>query len=571
MSILLFTIVMFWLESSYCNAFLIPQQSTISIIRTSTTIPSSNNWHHPIPKTSYLSSSLLSSHGTNNYYDVWSLSRRQTQTQTQTRTIALLGKKSDVESESESSRSVGKEIVGLAIPALAGLAIDPLMTLADTAFVGRAAENANALAGIGSASSLLTFSFYIFNFLCTATTPIVSQRRASNQTQQAEAIGGQALSLALILGLILSTALLVTGSMLLSGIMGTSNTGVEANAYALQFLNIRALAAPAIFVSSAATGILRGYLDTQTALIILLLANIVNFTLDVILIPGMGMGPTGAAIATTTAEWICALLFLGVLSGQLPNASQLKEEQWRIVPARTVPDWDDIQPLWVASSAVFLRTLSLQIALAGATAMAARGVGGASASSVAAHQIAVQLWLLGSFVCDALAAASQALVADGLGRNDPTYVTRTSQTIFQYALYLGLLLAGLLEWGKDTNFVLNFFTTDLPTQQALAPLLSLLVIAQPLNAIVFAADGVLQGASEFKYQAQTMILSVSIAIASFFTLEYNTNTITTDHLTLLHVWYALLILQLMRGITSAYKLFDTNGPIQLLSTTPSKL
>ena len=63
----------------------------------------------------------------------------------------------------------------------------------------------------------------------------------------------------------------------------------------------------------------------------------------------------------------------------------------------------------------------LQLSIAGAAAMATRSGGGsesASANSIAAHQIALQLWLLCSFVCDALAAASQALVADRLGRDD---------------------------------------------------------------------------------------------------------------------------------------------------------
>ena len=38
-------------------------------------------------------------------------------------------------------------------------------------------------------------------------------------------------------------------------------------------------------------------------------------------------------------------------------------------------------------------------------------------------------------------------------------------------------------------------------------ILPLIVLAQPLNALVFAADGVLQGASEFPFQARAMVLS----------------------------------------------------------------
>ena len=42
-----------------------------------------------------------------------------------------------------------------------GLTIDPFMTLADTAFIGRTAMNADALAGVGVAAGTLTFSFYL--------------------------------------------------------------------------------------------------------------------------------------------------------------------------------------------------------------------------------------------------------------------------------------------------------------------------------------------------------------------------------------------------------------------------
>merc|ERR1719491_2269650 len=91
-----------------------------------------------------------------------------------------------------------------------------------------------------------------------------------------------------------------------------------------------------------------------------------------------------------------------------------------ITPTAVVPRWNEIQPLLKASSSLFLRSIVLQLALAGGAAMAARTTllptidttlttttttttTQASSASVAAHQIALQLWLLGSFICDALA------------------------------------------------------------------------------------------------------------------------------------------------------------------------
>jgi putative MATE family efflux protein len=469
------------------------------------------------------------------------------------------------------TKTTGQRILDLSVPALGALLIDPLLTLADTAFIGRYSESANELAGMGSAAALLTFSFYIFNFLCTATTPLVSSKRASGKEAEALAVGGQALSLALVLGAILSVGLIVLKQPLLD-IMGTSISGPEANGFAIDFLMVRALAAPAVFCISASTGILRGYLDTKTPIVILVLANVVNLALDIILIVYAHMGPMGAAIATTTAEWISALLFLAVLSGKLPSAdgelgrkeADDEADTMVVTPALSIPPWEEVKPLVVASSSVFFRSLSLQISLSAAAAVAARGgetVPGGAASSISAHQIAIQLWVLCSFIADALAAASQGLVADALGREDEDDVREVSKTVLVYSTGLGLLLGALLQVGYSTGFLLNFFTSDKGTQVALAEVLTIIILAQPLNSLVFAADGILQGASAFTYQAKSMALSAGTAALSFFALQ---SIDVAD--TLVNVWVALIILQLMRGLTSAVKIVDSEGPIKLLSS-----
>eukprot|EP00557_Chaetoceros_sp_GSL56_P011920 CAMPEP_0176484588 /NCGR_PEP_ID=MMETSP0200_2-20121128/4537_1 /TAXON_ID=947934 /ORGANISM="Chaetoceros sp., Strain GSL56" /LENGTH=657 /DNA_ID=CAMNT_0017881077 /DNA_START=81 /DNA_END=2054 /DNA_ORIENTATION=- len=599
--------------------------------------------NHPIqPNRSITRLDLLSKQSSSDENDINSLDEEQQQQQhspLESDESLWRHTESDTDSHHE-SENTGKAILSLAIPALAGLAIDPLMTLADTAFVGKTANSADALAGVGSAAALLTFSFYIFNFLCTVTTPLVSQKRASGDDKGAVEIGGQALSLAVILGVTLSTVLIGFSQPLLE-VMGTDNTGANANAYATVFLNIRAIAAPAVFLISASTGILRGYLDTKSAFVILLGANVVNFLLDVVLILGMDMGPKGAAIATTVAEWIAAICFLLILAGKAPsvdgmlgsnqrqrekdavssftmnidglrepllqggqeeeqdlslrlqsdNGSDDRQQQQQrqreneetnnidsggemtvVMPTLDVPRWESIQPLVIASSSAFVRSFMLQLSIAGAAAMAARSGGGgggdtaseAASASIAAHQIALQLWLLCSFVCDALAAASQALVADGIGRDDSESVRKTSKTIFMYSLALGIFLAAALGIGDVSGFLLTLFTEDVPTQNALRPLLSILIAAQPLNALVFAADGVLQGASAFTYQAKSMVLSASVAIGSFFGLQYLYQGGASSD-TLIHVWCALIILQIMRGLTSLWKMVQPEGPINLFA------
>ncbi|KAL3801891.1 hypothetical protein ACHAW5_008677 [Stephanodiscus triporus] len=504
-----------------------------------------------------------------------------------------------ISNSSSDNTSLSKKILNLAIPALISLSIDPLMTIADTAFVGRysSPNDPFPLAGLGSAASLLVFSFYVFNFLATSTAPLVASKRAAGDELGASLVGGQALSLAIVLGSSLSLILLVYRVPLLH-VMGTTVTGPQADEYAEQFLVARALAAPAVLLCSASNGVMRGYLDTRTPTLILLGSNLVNLALDVILVANLGMGPRGAGIATTVAEWIAALCFLAVLSGKLPTASGGGDGKKSIVrrsdaldnqrdkdggevlltvtPLLDLPAWEDVRPLVVASSAMFLRSIVLQVAMSSAAAMAARSTPtdgmsavslGASAS-VAAHQVALQLWLLCSFLCDALATASQALVADGKGRNDVDAVRVISQTIFKWGLALGLTLSACLWVGTASGFLIDFFTSDDVTRIELGKLLTIVILAQPLNSFVFAADGVLQGAGAFTYQAMSMALSVISAFAMFAVLEYSSfgreilNGSDSD--TLVNVWYALITLQALRGITSLVKVVEKTGPINLL-------
>lgn len=522
--------------------------------------------------------------------------------------------------EETAKESSGRAILNLAVPALVSLAIDPLMTLADTAFIGRFAPS-TALAGVGSASALLTFSFYLFNFLSISTTPLVSTKRASGDVKGATEMGGQSLSLAIVLGSLLTLVLSFFAQDFLGIIMGnvqssnlndaamlvTDGSKQEAYGYATSFLAIRALAAPAVLICNSAVGILRGFLDTKTPIIILFGANLINFALDYILIPGLGMGSTGAAIATTTAEWISALCFLGVLSGLLPSfAGELGRQQQTkdtnnsspliVAPSLSIPPWEEIKPLVLASSSAFFRSAAIQISLSGAAAMAARGglgfsnintgnvvgeittlaASGSTAIAAAAHQIAIQLWLLTSFVCDGLAAASQTLIADALGRKNQADVRDLSKTVLTYAIFLGVALAGILGFGSyvgDEPFLLSFFTSDTEIQQALIPILGWIIVSQPINSLVFTADGILQGASEFTFQAKSVVLSAAIAILSFIGLELffqddaiipggsSAGSVTS----LVHVWEALLILIVMRGLTAWIKMIDQDGPIDIFN------
>ena len=71
------------------------------------------------------------------------------------------------------SRSYDRDIIALALPALGALAADPLVSLVDTAFVGRL--NATALGALGVNTSIFSLAFFVFNFLAYGTTPLIGR------------------------------------------------------------------------------------------------------------------------------------------------------------------------------------------------------------------------------------------------------------------------------------------------------------------------------------------------------------------------------------------------------------
>lgn len=94
--------------------------------------------------------------------------------------------------------SLDAQILGLAIPALGVEVIDPLLSVADTAFVGRL--GVAELGGLGVAATVFTACASLFNFLANATGPLVAQAVARGDIKKAQGTTGQALVLAASLG-----------------------------------------------------------------------------------------------------------------------------------------------------------------------------------------------------------------------------------------------------------------------------------------------------------------------------------------------------------------------------------
>jgi putative MATE family efflux protein len=379
------------------------------------------------------------------------------------------------------SSGYDRDIFRLALPALGSLAAEPLYVLVDTAVVGHLGRA--QLGGLAVAGTLLTTSFLLFNFLAYGTTATVARAVGAGDRRAATVHAVQALWVSLGLGLVL----LALGIGLASPAVGLMGARGAVRTYALTYLRISALGAPAVLTALAGMGFVRGLQDTRSGFVIAGTANVVNLVLELVLIYGLGWGIAGSAWATVIAQYGAAAVFGGII---------LRAARAHHVGLQ--PDRAGLRRLFGIGWPLVLRTATLLGALGGATAVAARF----GTVPLAAHQIAFQVWSFLALTMDAIAIAAQAMIGHMLGAGRVADARAASQRMLTWGVITGIGLAVILSVARFG--LAPLFTND-PSVRALAEQLLLLVAAmQPLNAAVFVLDGVLIGAGDVAFLAGAM-------------------------------------------------------------------
>jgi MATE family multidrug resistance protein len=386
-------------------------------------------------------------------------------------------------------RAHDRQILALGIPALGALAADPLVSLVDTAFVGRLGTT--SLAALGIDAAIFGLAFFAFNFLAYGVTPLVAKALGAGEADRASRVIANGLVAAVGLGSIVTVVLQVGADPILSLMGASSEVAREAAGY----LRIRALAAPAVLIITLGHGAFRGHQDTRTPFFVTLGFNLVNLILDPLLIFGAGWDLNGAAIATLAAQWVGAIWFLVLIRRRLGL-------QFGGIEPR------ELFGLLRVGRDVVIRTAALLVTFTVATRVAAT-IGDAE---VAAHQVGMQLLIFLALSIDALAIAAQSLIARFIGEQRRADAWDVSVRLLQLGAAVGAGFLLLLVLARSV--VPGWFTSEPDVQAAIESLWLILAIMQPLAALVYVWDGVVMGAAEFGYLAWAMVVSAVVAIGA---------------------------------------------------------
>ena len=370
----------------------------------------------------------------------------------------------------------------------------PLIGIADTAMVGRLPDVA-FLGAVAAASMLFDLLFWSAGFLRMGTTSLVAQHFGAGDRRACAEVLYRSLLIALILGgamLLLRQFIAEFGFSLIGG-------SAEVQEWGKRYFAIRSWGVPLVLVIFTLNGFFLGTGNAVVPMCLTFIATSINVAADYALIFGAWgapqLGVLGAAWAAVLAN--LAAVITGLLLLVKSYGAYLKEKTDDLL-ARS-----KLLLLLRTNVNLFGRTLCLLFAQYAMVSLVAR----MGEVPLAAHAIIWQIWGLVSYGVDGFAHAAETLVGNRLGARDFVGARRISWRIIQWGLCIGLGFS--LLYGLAIEPIARGFTAHQPVIEQIVALTYLIVLVQPLNAIVFVFDGIFIGANDMAYLFKAM------GIASF--------------------------------------------------------
>lgn len=192
---------------------------------------------------------------------------------------------------------ITRALLKFAIPVMLSSILQVLYSTVDLIIVGNFSTNADMSAVVVGSQVMMTMTLGIIG-LTTGLTVLLSHFSGSGKSRESSAAIGSSIVFFAVLSIGL-TALLLGFTSVIVKVMNTPPTVVKA---AEAFLYISSSGTIFIVGYNVVSGIFRGLGNSKTPLIFVAVACVINVILDLILVKGFGMGATGAAIATVTAQ-----------------------------------------------------------------------------------------------------------------------------------------------------------------------------------------------------------------------------------------------------------------------------
>ena len=199
---------------------------------------------------------------------------------------------------------IGKLLIKYSVPAIIGMMVNALYNVVDRMFIGNIpGVGPMAITGLGVTMPIMTIILAFGMLIGVGATTNISIKLGQGKKEEAEHIVGNAITLAIIIGIILT----VIGTIFSDSILKLFGASDSTLVYAKSYMSIILLGTIFNISAMVFNNIIRGDGNPKLSAIIMTTGCVTNILLDAILIFGFNMGIQGAALATITSQAITSI------------------------------------------------------------------------------------------------------------------------------------------------------------------------------------------------------------------------------------------------------------------------
>jgi putative MATE family efflux protein len=321
------------------------------------------------------------------------------------------------------SISINKALLLLAVPMVVEMSFESLFALVDAFFVAKYVGT-NGMATVGLTESVLTIIYSLAWGISTAATAIIARKIGEKNPLDASKSLMQIINISGGIGIVLAAVGYYYSGEILK-LMGGSDELIKEG---IGYTQIQFLSAPIIMLLFSLGGALRGAGNAALAMNAMIIANIINMVLDFILIPVMGMGVEGAAIATITGRSVGVAIQLSAFFANNINL-KLTLKKW-------FADWRlifEILKISAGSAGQFIIQSASWVFLI-------RILSDFGSEVVAGYTIAIRIIVFTILPSWGLANAAATLVGQNLGAKQPERAAKSAwRAAFFNMAFLGIV------------------------------------------------------------------------------------------------------------------------------------
>lgn len=420
----------------------------------------------------------------------------------------------------------------MAIPAIIAGIAEPVLSSTDAAVVGNIpAYGTESLAAVGVVGSFLSMLIWILAQTRSAISTIVSQNLGAGNLKSIYNFPAQAI----YFNVALSIIVLVTTYFFVEEIFRLLNAEGIILQFSIEYYNIRVWGFPLTLFTFAAFGIFRGLQNTFWPMVVAATGAVLNIGLDFLLVYGFedlvpAMGIKGAAWASLISQIVMALFSLSLLIRKTPVSLRLR-----------FPLDPEIRRLVSMCFNLFIRSIALNAALM----LAVREATSLGTEYIAAHAIAINIWLFTAFFIDGYGAAGNILGGKLLGAKDYSQLLKLTKRVNLYNLIVAslLILVCILLYEP----IGRLFIKDPGVLSIFYGMFFMVILSQPLNALAFTLDAIFKGLGEMAFLRNVLLGATIIGFLPFLYLFKYLDW------GLIGIWGALLSWIAYRGIALIIK------------------